>query len=58
MSASQIRIVDPRHPTPLAFPIMVNRLRAKVSSEKLTDRVRKMQLQLESAADRISSEAR
>jgi ATP-dependent Lhr-like helicase len=58
MSASRIRIVDVRHPTPLAFPIMVNRLRAKVSSEKLTDRVRKMQLQLESAADRISSEAR
>jgi ATP-dependent Lhr-like helicase len=54
MSASRIRIVDVRHPTPLAFPIMVNRLRAKVSSEKLTDRVRKMQLRLESAADRVS----
>ena len=52
MSASRIRIVNVRHPTPLAFPIMVNRLRARVSSEKLTDRVRRMQLRLESVADR------
>ncbi len=51
MTSDQIRIVDARHPTPLAFPIMVNRLRARVSSEKLTDRVRKMQLRLESVAD-------
>ncbi len=54
MSTSRISIVDARYPTPLAFPIMVNRLRARVSSEKLTDRVRKMQLRLESAADRVS----
>lgn len=33
--------------TPYAFPIMVDRLREKLSSEKLTDRVRKMQRQLE-----------
>ncbi len=33
--------------TPFAFPIMVDRLREKMSSEKLIDRVRKMQLQLE-----------
>jgi ATP-dependent Lhr-like helicase len=52
MTANQIDIVDARHPTPLAFPIMVNRLRARVSSEKLTDRIRKMQLRLESVADR------
>ncbi|MGD1987023.1 MAG: hypothetical protein PVF30_11075, partial [Desulfobacterales bacterium] len=51
MISDQIRIVDARHPTPLAFPIMVNRLRARVSSEKLTDRIRKMQLRLESVAD-------
>ncbi len=54
MSASRIHIVDVQHPTPLAFPIMVNRLRAKISSEKLTDRVRKMQLRLEAAADKVS----
>ncbi|WP_428235088.1 ligase-associated DNA damage response DEXH box helicase [Gracilimonas sp.] len=33
--------------TPYAFPIMVDRLREKLSSEKLTDRIKKMQLQLE-----------
>lgn len=32
--------------TPYAFPIFVDRLRGKLSSEKLIDRVRKMQLQL------------
>jgi len=39
-----------RHPerfTPLAFPIMVDRLRERLSSEKLIDRVQRMQLQLE-----------
>lgn len=33
--------------TPYAFPIMVDRLREKLSSEKLLDRIKKMQLQLE-----------
>ncbi len=33
--------------TPYAFPIMVDRLRGKLSSEKLIDRVRKIQQQLE-----------
>lgn len=33
--------------TPYAFPIMVDRLREKLSSEKLIDRIQKMQNQLE-----------
>lgn len=33
--------------TPLAFPIMVDRLRERLSSENLMDRIQKMQLQLE-----------
>lgn len=33
--------------TPFAFPIMVDRLRGKLSTEKLIDRVKKMQTQLE-----------
>ncbi len=37
-------------PTPFAFPIMVDRLREKLSSEKLEDRIKKMQLQLEDYA--------
>jgi ATP-dependent Lhr-like helicase len=52
MAGSKIRIVDTDYPTPLAFPILVNRIRAKISSEKLADRIRKMQLRLEKAADR------
>lgn len=31
-------------PTPLAFPIIVDRLRERLSSEKLEDRIKKMQL--------------
>jgi ATP-dependent Lhr-like helicase len=34
-------------PTPFAFPIMVDFMREKMSSEKLEDRVRKMQLKYE-----------
>jgi len=33
-------------PTPFAFPIMVDRLREKLSSERLEDQIRKMKLQL------------
>jgi ATP-dependent Lhr-like helicase len=44
---SKIMIKETARPTPLAFPIMVDRMRDKVSSEKLSDRVRKMQLRLE-----------
>jgi len=33
--------------TPLAFPIMVDRLRERLTSEKLVDQVKKMQVQLE-----------
>lgn len=33
--------------TPYAFPIMVDRLREKLSSEKLIDRIKKMQAQLD-----------
>ncbi|MFD0861111.1 ligase-associated DNA damage response DEXH box helicase [Sungkyunkwania multivorans] len=36
-----------KKPTPLSFPIITDRLREKLSSEKLEDRIRKMRLQLE-----------
>jgi len=35
----------PDNPTPFAFPIMVDRLREKMSSEKLEDRIAKMTVQ-------------
>lgn len=37
-----IKIIYPQHPSPLAFPIIVDRLREKMSSEKLSDRIAKM----------------
>lgn len=41
----KIRITYPDKPTPFAFPIIVDRLREKLTSEKLEDRIRKMALQ-------------
>jgi ATP-dependent Lhr-like helicase len=38
----KIIITRPDRPTPLAFPIMVDRLREKLTSEQLKDRIRKM----------------
>ena len=37
-------------PTPLAFPLMVDRLREKLSTEKLSGRVARMLKELEKAA--------
>ncbi len=34
-------------PTPFSFPIITDRLREKLSSEKLADRIRRMTIQLE-----------
>jgi len=42
----EIIIKYPGKFTPLAFPIIVDRLRARLSSEKLEDRIRKMKLQI------------
>lgn len=40
----KIIISEPEKPTPFAFPIMVDRTREKLTSEKLEDRIRKMQV--------------
>ncbi len=50
MNRSNLIIFETEQFTPLAFPIMVNRLRSRISSEKLVDRVRRMQLRLEKKA--------
>ena len=39
---SHILISRPEKPTPFSFPLIVDRLREKLSSEKLEDRIRKM----------------
>jgi ATP-dependent helicase Lhr and Lhr-like helicase len=44
---STVRLIDVAQPTPLAFPLLVDRTRAKLSSEKLADRVRRMAAQFE-----------
>ena len=51
LRTAQVLLTDCRRPTPLAFPLLVDRLRERVSSEKLADRVKRMTLQLERAAD-------
>jgi ATP-dependent Lhr-like helicase len=40
----KIIITEPEKPTPFAFPIMVDRTREKLTSEKLEDRIRKMKI--------------
>lgn len=40
-----ILITKPEKYTPLSFPILVDRLRQKMSNEKLADKIKKMQLQ-------------
>ena len=44
-----IVISRPEKATPFAFPIMIDRLREKLTSEKLIDRIGKMKLELEKA---------
>jgi ATP-dependent Lhr-like helicase len=50
LSNARIVATTPKRPTPLAFPLVVDRNRDKVSSESLSDRIRRMQLSLEKAA--------
>jgi ATP-dependent Lhr-like helicase len=41
----KIVITHPEKPTPLAFPIIVDRLREKLTSEKIEDRIKRMAVQ-------------
>jgi ATP-dependent Lhr-like helicase len=50
MAAMPVVLRRTHKPTPFAFPIMVGRFREKLSSEKLADRVRRMQLEFDRAA--------
>ncbi len=47
IESQKILFMEPHKATPFAFPIMIDRLREKLSSEKLIDRIKKMKLQLE-----------
>ena len=50
LSRAHVVTTTPKRVTPLAFPLLVDRARARVSSESLLDRIRRMQLVLERAA--------
>ncbi len=58
LSTGHVSVLDVPRPTPFAFPLLVDHMREAVSSEKLADRVRRMQVQLEKAAARRPSQAR
>ncbi len=58
LAGARLRRVELARPSPLAFPLMVERMREKLSSEKLADRVRRMQAQLEKAAEQPERPAR
>jgi ATP-dependent Lhr-like helicase len=47
IAESSIEMFNPSGPTPLAFPLVVEQLRQRLSSESLEDRIRKLQTQLE-----------
>ena len=50
MNESPLVLRQTHKPTPFAFPIMVSRFREKLTSEKLADRVRRMQLEFDNAS--------
>jgi ATP-dependent helicase Lhr and Lhr-like helicase len=50
LADSHVVVTSPPRISPLAFPLWVDRNRERVSSEKLADRIRRMQLSLERAA--------
>lgn len=47
IGTQEINLTTPKRFSPYAFPIMVDRLREKLSNEKLIDRVKRMQAQLD-----------
>jgi ATP-dependent Lhr-like helicase len=51
LAASPVVLRGTHKPTPFAFPLLVARLREKLTSEKLADRVRRMQLDFDRAAE-------
>ncbi len=52
LRSSELVRKSPERFTPLAFPLIVARLRERLSSESLTNRIARMTVQLEKAADR------
>lgn len=51
MEGRRTVLTHPPRPTPFSFPLMVGRIREKLSTEKLEDRIRRMLADLDRAAD-------
>ncbi|MEL7498985.1 MAG: ligase-associated DNA damage response DEXH box helicase [Planctomycetota bacterium] len=49
LAGAKLLIKDPPKPTPLAFPLLIDRLKMKLSSEKLADRIARLTQQFERA---------
>ena len=58
MARADLHLIKTDQISPLAFPIMVNRLRTRVSSEKLVVRVKRMQVRLEKKANKSATTSR
>jgi ATP-dependent Lhr-like helicase len=58
IARGRITVVDVERPTPLAFPLLIDRAREQVSSEKFLDRVRRLVAPLERAAERENGSGR
>ncbi len=56
MGRTPILLRQTHKPSPFAFPIMVGRFREKLTSEKLADRVKRMQLEFDKAMPEEPSE--
>jgi ATP-dependent Lhr-like helicase len=52
MRAQRLVLTEPPHPTPFAFPLMVERIRERLTTEQLSDRVARIVASLERAAQR------
>lgn len=50
ISATPVLLRQVHKPSPFAFPIMVSRFREKLTSEKLADRIQRMQLEYDKAS--------
>lgn len=57
MAAQQLVIKTIARPTPFSFPLMVERLREKLSNESMADRIARMVQQLENDAGGVQSAA-
>ena len=57
LSDSPVVLRQTQRPTPFAFPLLVARLREKLTSEKLADRVRRMQLEFDRATEETGEDA-